>query len=208
MKNKQDFTQEVFRRAAGRIERARRVRATVIPLAAAVLIAGIGGAVWINRSGTAMIDNPVPELASESGGGTENSRSAGNSTTAKSTATGTAGNPSETRTSSGNNPSDTTSAKQAKCPTTTAKTGFVYAFNATITDLTGDTVTVEPDHSSREYQSGSAIVFSFGNSAETDVKVGDRIWILYDGEISETYPARITVLQWKILDKAKCPVEQ
>ena len=172
MKSTQDFTREVFRRAAEQRERSRHIRATVIPLAAALVIAGVGGAAWLGRPGLTVIDDPASSPTSEIANGEEDTHPTGNSTTATTTVAATSGT-------------------QAACFTQKA----VMYYEVTVTGRDGDTVTVKLDYNAREY------TFTLRNIPGAEVKVGDRIRIGCKEELVKSDASRITVYQWQIIEQ-------
>lgn len=201
MKSTQDFTREVFRRAAERRERSRHIRATVIPLAAALVIAGVGGAAWLGRPGLTVIDALASSPTSEIANGEEDTHPTGNSTTATNITEGSL--PAAGSTTAG---SDRSASSRKGAPTTTvaATSGTqaacftqkeVMYYEVTVTGRDGDTVTVKLDYNAREY------TFTLRNIPGAEVKVGDRIRIGCKEELVKSDASRITVYQWQIIEQ-------
>lgn len=71
-------------------------------------------------------------------------------------------------------------------------------FIATVTQIKGDFVLVEPIEGEPERQSSDEISFSTKNLNELDVRTGSIVEITYSGKIMESYPSQITPISWKI----------
>lgn len=74
------------------------------------------------------------------------------------------------------------------------------SFKATVLDINGDSVLVEPLKGETERQSSDKISFSVANLEKLDVKVGSTVVITYNGEIMESYPAQIVATKWQIYE--------
>ncbi len=75
-----------------------------------------------------------------------------------------------------------------------------YSFNATILEINGDSVIVEPLADEQESNSASRISFGISGLPNIDAKVGDFVKVTYTGGIMESYPAQINAINW---EKAK-----
>ena len=75
-----------------------------------------------------------------------------------------------------------------------------FAFNATILEINGNSVIVEPHEDEPERSSASRISFGISELPNIDAKVGDFVKIIYTGGIMESYPAQINAVKW---EKAK-----
>lgn len=67
-------------------------------------------------------------------------------------------------------------------------------FNAEVIELSGKSVLVKPDSDTKEIESADRISVSadvISTIPVPDLKVGDRVRIVYNGEIAETYPGQI-----------------
>jgi len=75
-----------------------------------------------------------------------------------------------------------------------------FGFNATILEINGNSVIVEPHEDEQERNSASQISFGITDLPNIDAKVGDFVKIIYTGGIMESYPAQINAVKW---EKAK-----
>ena len=75
-----------------------------------------------------------------------------------------------------------------------------FAFNATILEINGNSVTVEPHEDELERSSASQISFGISELPNIDAKVGDFVKVIYTGGIMESYPAQVNAVKW---EKAK-----
>lgn len=71
-------------------------------------------------------------------------------------------------------------------------------FVATVVEINGDSVLVEPFENEGERLSSDRISFSVSSFEDIDVKVGDFIEVTYKGGIMESYPAQIHATGWKL----------
>lgn len=73
-----------------------------------------------------------------------------------------------------------------------------FTFIATVLEINGDTVTVEPVEGEDELRSSDQIVFSTKGLSNIGAEVGSVVQITYTGQIMESYPAQISVTSWKL----------
>lgn len=92
---------------------------------------------------------------------------------------------------------ETTTGKSQEYNGNATQQGVV--FKARITEISGDSVMVEPLQAP-ESSSSDKIVFSKAGLEELDVKKGDVVLIVYDGLIMETYPAQINASSWSLAE--------
>lgn len=72
------------------------------------------------------------------------------------------------------------------------------SFVATVLEIKGDIVLVEPVEGQPERNSADQISFGTGKLEKLDVAPGDTVQITYTGGIMETYPAKINPVKWQI----------
>lgn len=71
---------------------------------------------------------------------------------------------------------------------------------ATIIDISGTTVTVQPVESSILSASYTKITFDSKDLEQINAETGDTVQITYKGAIMESYPAQINATSWKLSD--------
>lgn len=71
-------------------------------------------------------------------------------------------------------------------------------FAATVVEITGGSVTVEPLEGLPERSSSDRISFSAENLEQIQAQAGDTVEITYNGLIRESYPASIDPISWKV----------
>ena len=76
------------------------------------------------------------------------------------------------------------------------KTGDERSFLATIVEISGNTVIVEPLEGEDILHSADRITFSTNDLDEINASVGDIVNILYTGEVAESYPAQVNAVSW------------
>ncbi len=76
----------------------------------------------------------------------------------------------------------------------------LYSFNATVLEINGNTVTVEPLEGEDERRSSDKISFGYEKSELTKAGIseGSLVTVSYSGDIAETYPAQITAKEVKL----------
>lgn len=79
----------------------------------------------------------------------------------------------------------------------------MYRFKATVLEINGQLITVEPLEGTNERNSSDLITFSAKELEEIPITQGSTVEIVYNGQIRETYPAAIDAESWKLL---KTPV--
>lgn len=72
-----------------------------------------------------------------------------------------------------------------------------HSFIATVLEINGDFIVVEPVQGSRELSSSNQISF---NAKDMDIgaKVGDVVKVTYIGGIMESYPAQVNAVKWEL----------
>ena len=75
-----------------------------------------------------------------------------------------------------------------------------FSFIATVLEINGDSVLVEPVAGEDELRSSDEIVFSTNGLPDIGAEVGSVVRITYTGQIMESYPAQISVKGWKLSD--------
>lgn len=71
-------------------------------------------------------------------------------------------------------------------------------FRATVIELDGDHVVVEPEENESERESSDRIAFFLEGADKIGAEVGSVVEVTYTGEIRETYPASIDAVSWKL----------
>ena len=74
-----------------------------------------------------------------------------------------------------------------------------FTFKATILEINGNDVTVEPFEGEDILNSASRVNFIKANLNDIGASVGDIIVVIYTGMVMESYPARVVALDWSIL---------
>ena len=74
-----------------------------------------------------------------------------------------------------------------------------HTFIATILEINGSVVVVQPEESSVLFYSSDKISFGTGDLEKIDAKVGSRVQVTYTGGIMESYPAQIRATSWKLI---------
>ena len=72
-------------------------------------------------------------------------------------------------------------------------------FQATVLEISGDTVLVEPLEGAAECNSADKISFSKRELEQIGAIVGSIVEITYDGNIMESYPAQIQATSWRLV---------
>jgi len=72
------------------------------------------------------------------------------------------------------------------------------SFNATIIEIHGTYVLVEPLANEFFPRSGERVTFETGNLAAIDISVGDVVTVWFDGSVMETNPPRINAIAWAL----------
>jgi hypothetical protein len=76
------------------------------------------------------------------------------------------------------------------------KTGDEHSFMATILDIKGDSVLVEPIEGEDILRSSDKISFSKESLDDISAVVGDVVNIVNTGDIMASYPAQINAVSW------------
>lgn len=78
-----------------------------------------------------------------------------------------------------------------------------HSFVATVLEMNGTSVTVEPFEGEDELRSGDQISFEVHNLADIGAEVGSMVQVIYTGGIMESYPAKINAVSWKLFDNLR-----
>lgn len=73
-----------------------------------------------------------------------------------------------------------------------------YSFRATVLEINGNSVIVEPIEGEEELRSSDKISFSIEGIANPEIKAGSLVQVIYTGEIMESYPAQIEAVRWEL----------
>ena len=73
-----------------------------------------------------------------------------------------------------------------------------HTFTATVIEINGDSVMVQPVEGEDELNSSDKIIFSVKDFDDIGAEVGSVVQVTYTGEIMESYPAQIVATGWKI----------
>lgn len=90
-----------------------------------------------------------------------------------------------------------TVAANDKTPTTSCTD---TVFEATVLEIYDGSVLVQPVEGSGELRSADQITFGTKDLEKLDVAVGDRVKIVYNGHIMESYPAQIVASKWELVE--------
>ena len=74
-----------------------------------------------------------------------------------------------------------------------------FSFKATILEINGNDVTVEPLEGEDILRSANRVNFIKANLNDIGASVGDIIVVIYKGGVMESFPARVVALDWSIL---------
>lgn len=72
-----------------------------------------------------------------------------------------------------------------------------HTFTATVLEINGESILVEPLDDENECRSGDKI--SFGIDTDIGAKVGSVVKVTYVGGVMESYPAQINAVKWEIV---------
>ena len=79
----------------------------------------------------------------------------------------------------------------------------IHKFVATVIEINGNSVTVEPVIGEDELQSSDRISINTANLGDIGAKIGSDVEIYYTGGIMETYPAQINATKWTLADNLR-----
>lgn len=80
-----------------------------------------------------------------------------------------------------------------------------HSFKATVIEINGNSVMVEPLEGEVELKSSDRITFNTDDLEKLDLTLGSIVEITYNGEIMESYPAQIRANSWKIIEQSQNP---
>lgn len=75
-----------------------------------------------------------------------------------------------------------------------------YSFIATILEINGSSVTVQPVKGSAILSSSDKISFGTSDLEKIDAEVGSVVKVIYTGDVMESYPAQIHAKSWTLSD--------
>ena len=75
-----------------------------------------------------------------------------------------------------------------------------HSFVATILEINGTSVTVEPVADSAVLMSADKVSFGISDLENIDAKVGSVVKVTYKGDVMESYPAQVHATGWKLSD--------
>ena len=79
----------------------------------------------------------------------------------------------------------------------------VHKFVATVLEISGNSVLVEPVIGEEELQSSDRISVNTTNLGDIGAEIGSDVEIYYTGGIMETYPAQINATKWTLADNLR-----
>lgn len=77
------------------------------------------------------------------------------------------------------------------------------SFLATVLDINGSSVLVQPLEGEPELKSSDKISFTWMGLGDINAEVGSVVEVTYTGEIMESYPAQIIATGWKLRNDVK-----
>ena len=75
-----------------------------------------------------------------------------------------------------------------------------HTFIATILEITGTSVTVQPVENSAILMSSDKVSFGTADLEKIDVEVGSVVMVIYTGGVMESYPAKVNAKSWSLSD--------
>ena len=75
-----------------------------------------------------------------------------------------------------------------------------HSFTATVLEITGTSVTVQPVEDSAILSSSDKISFGTADLEKIEVEVGSVVKVIYTGDVMESYPAQIHAKSWALSD--------
>jgi len=80
------------------------------------------------------------------------------------------------------------------------ETNVEHSFIATILEINGSSVTVQPVENSAILMSSDKVSFGISNLEKIDAEVGSVVKVIYTGSVMESYPAQVNVKSWALSD--------
>lgn len=80
------------------------------------------------------------------------------------------------------------------------KPNVEHSFIATILEINGTSVTVEPVGDSAVLMSADKVSFGTSDLEKIEVEVGSVVKVTYKGDVMESYPAQVHATSWKLSD--------
>ena len=75
-----------------------------------------------------------------------------------------------------------------------------HSFVATILEINGSSVTVQPVENSAVLMSADKVSFGTSELEKIEVGVGSVVKVTYKGDVMESYPAQVNATSWKLSD--------
>ena len=75
-----------------------------------------------------------------------------------------------------------------------------HSFVATILEINGSSVTVQPVENSAVLMSADKVSFGMSDLEKIEVEVGSVVKVTYKGGVMESYPAQVNATSWKLSD--------
>ena len=75
-----------------------------------------------------------------------------------------------------------------------------HTFIATILEINGTSVTVQPVENSAILMSSDKVSFGTADLEKIDVEVGSVVKVIYTGGVMESYPAKVNAKSWSLSD--------
>ena len=73
-----------------------------------------------------------------------------------------------------------------------------YSFIATILEINGSSVTVQPVEDNTILKSSDKVSFGTSNLEKIDAEVGSAVKVIYTGGVMESYPAKVNAKSWSL----------
>ena len=80
------------------------------------------------------------------------------------------------------------------------KPNVEHSFIATILEINGTSVTVEPVGDSAVLMSADKVSFGMSDLEKIEVEVGSVVKVIYKGDVMESYPAQVHAISWNMSD--------
>lgn len=75
-----------------------------------------------------------------------------------------------------------------------------HSFVATVIEINGTSVTVQPVEDSAVLMSTDKVSFGTSELEKIDIEVGSVVKVIYKGDVMESYPAQVHATSWKLSD--------
>ena len=78
-----------------------------------------------------------------------------------------------------------------------------HSFVATILEINGSSVTVQPVRDSWMLSTSDEVSFGTANLEDIEAEVGSVVQVTFKGNVMETYPAQVNAVSWKLSDNLR-----